>query len=224
MEELDLKSLFNYFMNKKLYIILSVVVFLLIGMVYLGFFKTPMYKSSTTILLTKEIDSNTITYNDINLNKGLVDTYREIIKSRKVLGSVKNNLNLDYSIDELNSLVSVSSVNDTEIIRITVVNKDNNLAKDIANETASVFNSEVVKLYNIQNVGVVDVAEVSSVPYNINTLKQLVIFGGIGFVLSVAVIFVVFYFDTTIKTEEEIEDKLNLPVIGRIPRVGGKNE
>ncbi|MDO4963772.1 MAG: Wzz/FepE/Etk N-terminal domain-containing protein [bacterium] len=224
MEELDLKSLFNYFINKKLYIILSVVVFLLIGIVYLGFLKTPMYKSSTTILLTKEIDSNTITYNDINLNKGLVDTYREIIKSRKVLGSVKNNLNLDYSIDELNSLVSVSSVNDTEIIRITVVNKDNNLAKDIANETASVFNSEVVKLYNIQNVGVVDVAEVSSVPYNINTLKQLVIFGGIGFVLSVAVIFVVFYFDTTIKTEEEIEDKLNLPVIGRIPRVGGKNE
>lgn len=222
MEELDLKSLFNYFMNKKLYIILTTVVCLLIGIIYVGLLKTPMYKSYTTILLTKEMDSNTITSNDITLNKSLVDTYREIVKSRKVIGTVKNNLKLSYSIDELNSLVSVSSVNDTELIKISVVNEDNELAMKIANETASVFNSEIVKLYNIQNIGIVDVAEVANSPYNINVIKQLIIFGLIGFVLSVGIVFVIFYFDTTIKTEEEIEAQLNLPVIGKIPRLGGK--
>lgn len=222
MEELDLKSLFSYIFNKKLYIILITAIFLFVAIIYTGYFKTPLYQSYTTVLLTKESDSTTITNTDILLNESLVDTYREIIKSRKVMRTVKNNLKLDYSIDELNKIVSVSSVNDTEIIKITVTNKDSKLACDIANETANVFNGEIVKLFNIQNVGIVDVAEESKEAYNINTLKSVVIFGGIGFILSIGIIFLVFYFDTTVKSEEEIEKLLGLPVIGKISHVGGK--
>ena len=72
-----------------------------------------MYKSYTTILLTKESDSSSITSNDIALNQKLVDAYREIIKSRKVLGRVINNLDLDYTVDDLSSRVNVESVNET---------------------------------------------------------------------------------------------------------------
>lgn len=223
MEEIDLKSLINYFLNKKLYIILITVLFLMAGIVYIGFFKTPLYKSYTTILLTKENEATTITSNDITLNKSLVDTYSEIIKSRKVMRTVINNLKLNYSIEELSSIVTVASVNDTEIIKITVINQDSELAMKIANETASVFNSEIVKLYNIQNIGIVDVAEQAKTPYNINTIKQLIIFAAIGFVLSAGIVFIMFYFDTTIKTEEEVENALGLPVIGVIGHIGGAN-
>ena len=222
MEELDLKDMFNYFLTKKLYIIIITLVALLLGIVYSEFIQQSLYKSYTTILLTKESDSNTITSNDITLNRNLVNTYREIIKSRNVVSKVLKNLNLDYTVEELNSKISVSSINDTEIIKITVVDEDRELAMAIANETATVFNNEIVKLYNIQNIGIVDKAEIASVPYNVSVLKQSLIACIIGLVLGIGIVFVMFYFDTTIKSSDEIEKKLGLPVIGEIPKSGGK--
>ena len=222
MEEINLKDLFNYFLSKKLYIILITLIAVIIGVLYSTFFKTPMYKSYTTMLLTKENDSTSITSNDITLNKNLVDTYSEIIRSRKIASKVINNLDLNYSIEELKSRISVSSINDTEIIKITVVDEDSKLAMDIANETASVFKTEIVKLYNIQNIGVVDVAETANSPYNMNSLKGIIISLLIGIVLSLALVFIMYYFDTTIKSAEEVEEKLGLPVIGKVPNLGGK--
>lgn len=222
MEEIDLKAMFNYFLTKKLYIIIITLVALLLGIVYSNFIQEPMYKSYTTILLTKENDSSSITSNDITLNRNLVDTYREIVKSRKVVSKVISNLDLDYTVDALNSRISVSSINETEIIKITVVDEDRELAMNIANETAQVFNSEIVKLYNIQNIGIVDEAEIAAVPYNVSVLKQSLIASLIGLVLGIGIVFVMFYFDTTIKSSEEIENKLGLPVIAQIPKAGGK--
>lgn len=222
MEEINLKDLFNYFLSKKGIIIVIALLAVVVGGVYSGYFKTPMYKSYTTMLLTKESDSTTITNNDINLNKNLVDTYSEIIKSRRVVGKVINNLHLNYSIESLQKKINVSSINSTEIIKITVESEDANEAMRIANEIADVFNVEVIKLYNIQNIGVVDVAEEASAPYNMNITKACVLSFVIGLVLSSALVFVMFYFDTTIKSKDEVEEKLGLPVIGLIPQVGGK--
>ena len=222
MEEINLKDLFNYFVSKKLYIILITLLAVIFGVLYSNFFKTPMYKSYTTILLTKESDTNSITYSDINLNKNLVDTYSEIIRSRNVVGKVINNLKLNYSVSELQSRISVSSINDTEIIKITVIDEDSGRAMDIANEAAIVFNAEVIKLYNIQNIGIVDIAEEATSPYNISPLKSLVLALAIGLVISFGLVFIMYYFDTTIKSAEEIEEKTGLTVIGRVPEVGGK--
>ena len=222
MEEIDLKELLNYFVS-QIFLMLSIVfVVLIIGFSYDAFIKVPKYKSYTTILLTTE--NNTITSNDIILNKNLIDTYTEIIKSRKVVGKVIDNLSLEYDIETLQKNIAVANVNDTEIIKITVEDEDSNLAKNIANETAKVFNAEVIKLYNIQNIGIIDYAEASQKPYNINLIKSIAIYLMIGIILSLAVVFVMFYFDTTIKTVEEVERKLNIPVIGAIPVGGRKHE
>lgn len=222
MEEIDLKELLNYFVS-KIFLMLSIVfVVLIIGFSYDAFIKVPKYKSYTTVLLTTE--NNTITSNDIILNKNLIGTYTEIIKSRKVVRNVIEDLDLDYTVEELQKNISVSNVNDTEIIKITVEDKNSNVAKNIANETAKVFNAEIIKHYNIQNIGIVDYAEESLVPYNINLIKSIAIYLMIGIILSLAVVFVMFYFDTTIKTVEEVERKLNIPVIGAIPVGGRKHE
>lgn len=72
----------------------------------------------------------------------------------------------------------------------------------------------------MNNVSVVDKAVESIKPYNVNWLKDNVIYIGLGLVLSCGVIFIMFYFDTTIKTSEEIENKLGLTVMGIVPKVG----
>ena len=222
MEEIDLKEMFLYFLNKKIIFITLIILGILAGVIYTSFIQVPMYRSYTTILLTKEESSSTITSNDVNLNRSLVDTYREIIKSRNVLGKVITNLNLDITIDELSNLITVESVSDTEIIKITVRNEDAFLSMTIADEIANVFNTEIVKLYNIQNIGVIDTALLPNSPYNIKLVKTTLLTTLVGLVGAFGIVFIMFYFDTSVKNAEEVERKLGVPVIGNIPMMGGK--
>lgn len=226
MEEIDLKELFDFVREKLMLLILITVVVCLIGSVYGLFFQKPMYKSYTTVILSGNESGNnaTITQNDITLNKNLVDTYAEIVKSRRVLSQVIDELKLSISYEGLSSKINVSAVNNTEIIKITVSDENAVTAKNIANVTANYFTKEVKELYNIDNVNVLDEAIQSKNPYNINVVKQIVIYFMIGFVMGAGILFVIYYFDRTIKTVEQIESKIKLPILGSIEEItkGGK--
>ena len=223
MEEINLKELFEYFVSKLPIIIIAALLTTLVGIAYGLWIQKPMYNSYTTIVLTRTdstsgtTDSNGITQSDILLNQNLVSTYREIIKSKRILNQVINNLDLNISTEELEKNISVTSEKDTEVIKISVNSTNPTDAKDIANEIERVFSNEIVSIYNIKNITIIDYAEEDTTPYNINVPKQIILSFLIGFILACAVIFVTFYFDTTIKSAEEIENKLGLPVLGVVP-------
>jgi len=215
--------LFSFFMKKMPIILFITSIVFAIGIGYSLFLKTPLYKGNTTLILVKkqtgyEQGAIGLTQNDIVLNQKLVATYSELVKSRRVLNQVVNKLNLGYSSSELSKNITVSSVSDTEIIKISVSDEDNKKAVQIANTIADVFKDEVMAIYSLENVSIIDEAEVQENPYNIQILKDVVIFLMAGLVLSVGIMFVVYYFDTSIKSSEEIESKLGIPVIGNIPR------
>ena len=166
MEDIDLKELFMIFWNKKIQIILFIILFAIIGGIYtIGFIK-PMYTASTTLVLATSSGENTqdatnsITTTDVTLNSKLVSTYSELVKSKKVLRKVISNLNIDVKEESLRKNITVSSVKDTELIEITVSNEEPIYATQIANEIANVFSEEVNDIYNINNIHVVDTAEV----------------------------------------------------------------
>ena len=219
MEEIDLKELFNYYKSKIAWIIIILLVVVILGNTYRIFTRKPLYKSDTSIVL---VSSNQSSYTDVQLNKNLVGTYSEIIRSRKVLDPVISNLDLDYSYSKLKSSVSVAAVENTEIIRISVSDRNPKLAAQIADEIANVFTKEVKEIYKLDNVSILYNAVEANKPYNINYLKDNVIFIMGGLALAAGIIFVVFYFDTTIKTSEEIENKLGLTVIGMVPKIEDK--
>lgn len=218
MEEINLKELFDYFKSKIKWVMITVFAFMIIGNIYTIATRVPMYKSDTTIVLVSENDKEYNT-NELQLNKNLVGTYSEIIKSRKVLEPVIENLRLKYTYAELKSNVTVTSVANTEIIRITVNDKKAEKATRIANEIAEVFTKEVQKIYKLNNVSVVDKAVKNIKPYNVNYVKDNIIYIALGLIISCGIIFIKFYFDTTIKTSEEIENKLGLTILGVVPKV-----
>ena len=203
MEEIDLKELFTFFLSKIGLLLVIVSGVCMLGCLYSIFFQKPMYNSYTTVILSSA--ETTITTNDITLNKNLVDTYAEIVKSKRVLNQVIATLDLDVKYEALAESIGVSAVNDTEIIKITVNNSDPVDAKDIANATANIFTKEVTNLYNMDNVNVLDEAETKEEPYNINIPKQIIIYILIGGVLGVGVLFIIYYFDRTIKSIEQVE-------------------
>lgn len=221
MEELDLKQLFNMFWNRKLQIILIVIVFAVIGFIYTVGFKMPMYSASTTLVLASqaknEEESGTITTTDVTLNAKLVSTYSELIKSKNVLRQVKSNLGIDINENTLRKNITVSSVKDTELIEITVLNESPIVAADIANEIAVVFSEKIMEIYNIDNVQIVDVAEESASPSNINHRRDVLIFALIGLVVSIIYVLISNMFDTTVNTSEDVEREFKLPVLASIP-------
>lgn len=229
MEEINIKELFDFFVSKTRIIILVTLVVVLIGAMYSMFFQTPIYEANTRLVLTGVAESNQgtnsgTTLNDVNLNSKLVATYREIIKSKTILKDVINTLDLDYTADTLAENISVSTVSDTEMIIITVESSKAEETATVANELAKVFSEQIKEIYKIENISVIDKAEVPTVPSNINIVKQVVIYFLIGIVLSCAIVFAMFYFDTTLKDGSQVE-KLGLTVLTTIPEKqedGGK--
>lgn len=237
MEEINIKDLLEFFLSKIKIVILVTLVAVLVGAVYSLFFQDPVYESTTRLVLTgttqatgngnnQTIDGAGITQNDLNLNAKLVATYREIIKSKTVLKDVINTMDLDYTVPELQSNISVSTVSDTEMISITVESQKAEEAAQIANELASQFSERIKEIYNIENISIIDKAEVQANPVNVNITKQIAIYALIGLVLSLAILFAMFYFDTTLKDASQIE-KMGLTVLTSIPEKmeeGGKRK
>lgn len=223
MEELDLKELFNIFWSKKVQIILIVLLFIALGVIYTVGFTTPMYTSSTTLVLagaesgSGSETTNSITTTDITLNSKLVSTYSVLVRSKDVLNEVISNLGMDISWESLKNNVKVSAVEDTEVIEISVTTENAADSAKIANETANVFTKKVAEIYNINNVHVVDEAEVENAPSNINHEKDVIIFAFIGLVISVIYVLIANMLDTTVKTAEDIEKEFKIPVLASIP-------
>lgn len=219
MEEINLKELGNYFLSHIVIILSVITVILIVGCIYSVVIKKPLYHGTTSIVLVNQNNGNTITNSDIQVNRNLVETYTQIIKSRKILSTVISQLGLTYSESVLAGNVSVSAITDTDIIRISVSDENNQLAADIANEIARVFMEDIKTRYNLQNVSVLDEAVAESSPYNVNIAKEIVLYILIGVVLGSAIVFVMFYFDTSIKSSTEIEEKFGLAVLGNVPYV-----
>jgi len=229
MEEINLKELLNIFWNKKVQIILIVAIFTIIGVIYTMGFVTPMYSSSTTLVLAKVENTapqtmvtdttNSITTTEIALNAKLVATYSELIKSKNILRQVISNLGIHISEGALRRNITVTAVEDTELIEIIVANENATYAAKVANEIAKVFTEKVKEIYNINNVYIVDEAEVSNAPSNIHHTKDVMLFALIGGVIAVAYALIANMLDVTIKSPEDIEKGFGIPVIASVPLI-----
>ncbi len=218
MEEIDIREVLDFYKSKILIIILAVIVCLIGGNLYSKFIKIPKYESSTKIVLVSS-NKKEVTKADISLNQDLVSEYTVVVKSDTTLQTVLNNLNLNekYSVGDLSKMVSVSSVENTGVINIKVTSESAEEASSLVNNLSEVFSKIVNEIYSLDNVYILDKGTINKNAINDNFVKENIIYFLVGFVLSVGVLFVVFYFDDSIKNSEEIEKKFNVVVIGNVP-------
>ncbi len=229
MEELDLKKLINIFWNKRLHIIAITIVAIIIGGIYSFYFVKPKYQSYTTLVLVKASESSeandkkAITSSDVGLAKSLIGTYSQLVKSKSLLRTTINNLQINDSEDTLMQKITVSEIDDTEMLKITVKDEDPVKAMKVANELTKVFSTKVSEMY-VDNVYILDEAEQSIVPCNINHLRDILIFFVIGLVISVIYVLISNMFDNTIKDPEEIEGNTELTALVSIPFVNDESK
>lgn len=224
-EYIDMKKILNIILSKKIFIALIILLSLVVGYFYSYYYKKPQYNSSVTVLLTGDEaqGEKQVTQTDLNLNSGLISTYGSIAKSANVLSKVIENLGLDISVQNLQKNLTVAEIKNTQFLKITVENSNPETAMKIANEISKVFVEQIKTIYNIQNINIIDTAEISNTPCNINHIKDMAIALMAGIFASGVLILILYILDDTIKSEKDIPLNLKLETIGTIPNTNKTN-
>jgi capsular polysaccharide biosynthesis protein len=119
---------------------------------------------------------------------------------------------------QLNGKITVGSEKDSQVVNVTVVDTDPNVAAKIANKTAEVFQKEIVKIMNVDNVSILAKATVADhqAPIKPRPLLNVAIALVVGLMVGVGVAFLLDYFNNSIKNEQDVEKLLGLPILGVI--------
>lgn len=220
---MDLKKAIGIVL-KRLWLVIALFVVVVAVSLYVNLFVfVPIYQAHTSLLVTGMMNQGSDTFDNVSLEnivvgQSLISEYSEIIKSKRVTDAVLENLN-DSTITEedLGGMVSISAVNETRIIDIAVTNEDPVKAARIADSVAAAFSEQISALYNIQNINVIDKAEVPKAPIAPTKKKNVAMAGAAAIAVSIGIIFLLEFLDNTIKTSEDVETYLGLSVIGSIP-------
>ena len=187
--------------------------------VYSFFIAKPVYQAETTLIVKTEKTegTNSLSNDQVMVSQKLALTYGEIIKSRKVLDEVIKNLDLKESNGSLASKISVSTVTDTQIIKVSVQDTNKSNAAKIANEIPKVFAKEAIRIADANGVEVIDKAQTPVNPVSPNKKMNILIAGVLGVMIGLFIIFIIEFLNTKIKTPQDIEKELGLPLLGVIP-------
>ena len=220
MEDTNIKEFLTY-LKKYIPVFFLVTVIALAGtFLYDKKIKTPVYSSTAKVVLVQQNENATTStsaaLNDYTVNQKLTSTYTEIAKSELVLNQAIESLNLNTTAKDLSKNLTVTPVEGTTILTISVKNENAEQASRIANKIAEVFTKEITEIYKLDNVSLLDEAKVNSAPVN-NTLTRDLIIAGFLAVFGVAALaFLIFCLDDTVKHGQDIENALGIPVAGKI--------
>ena len=218
-EVIDLREYFSIIKKKWYIMAILCVICVAISSVYSFFIAKPVYQAETTLIVkTEKVEgTNTVSSDQIKTTQQLAVTYGEIIKSRKVLEDVIKNLNLKESYGSLSSKISVSTVTDTQIIKVSVKDTDNDNAAKIANEIPAVFTEEAIRIADANGVEVIDKAQVPINPVAPNKKMNILIAGVLGIMVGLFSIFLMEFLNNKMRTPQDIDRTLGLPLLGVIP-------
>ena len=219
-ETIDLREYFHI-IKKRAWIIALITILAVVTSGIISFFVlSPVYEANTTLIVNTEQNKSTnnmITGDQLAVTQKLTLTYGEIIKSRAVLGSVIKKLDLDIEYNDLEKMITVSPVKDTQIMSVTVQDTNPERARDIANAIPNVFTKEVKRITKANSVEVIDKAITPENPVKPNKSMNVLISAVLGCMIGLFIVFAIEYMDNKIKTPQDIEKYIGVPILGVIP-------
>ncbi|MDD7219180.1 MAG: Wzz/FepE/Etk N-terminal domain-containing protein [Clostridia bacterium] len=213
---IDLMELFRVLISRWKMILIALMAGAVLFGFYHGFLLKPSYQADASIFITN--NNSMITVSDLQLSSELTADYAKIIKSRTVLKQVIKELDLDMDFRQLDKLVEVTNPQDSHIITISVTCGDIELCRNIAN---SLMNTGIDRIYQVigsSEPTVIDYSEAEAVEEVTPGLAHYLLLGGlIGAVLACALVILRYMTDTTLKTEDDIQKYLHMPVLAVVP-------
>ncbi|WP_139904365.1 YveK family protein [Clostridium thermarum] len=218
---MEIKEYINILKKRFLLIVVITLLSTFTSAVFSYLIIKPTYKADISVIIGKKEDSQATNYNynDVMMYQKLVKTYSIMTTSRTVVEDVIEKQNLDLSIGEVQKMISVSPKGDTQFLTITVKSKNAETAQIIANQLAKSLKEIGQDVLSEDNVHILDEALLPTSPDSPKPLLNTAIAFFLGMMVSIGLVFLLEYLDNTVKTQEDIERLIGVPVIGIIPLV-----
>ena len=216
-DEIDLGEVFWAIWRGKVEIIMMTIFCGLIAFFLSELVITPSYTSVTSLYVLAQQDNSTITTADLSVGTQLTNDYKLLVTSRPVLEKTIAERKLDLTTEQLEKMIKVSNANNTRILKISVTAKDPVLAQDIANSIRIAVGEQIVSVMNIDAVNTVEEASLPVKPSSPKVPRNTLIGMVAGFVLMAGILVLKSILDDSVKTSEDVEKYMGLPVLGVIP-------
>ncbi len=224
-KELQLEDLFKI-LKKNLTFILIVSLFTTAAtFIITNYYITKKYESSALIYVeNNQSNSESVNINDINAAQKLVNTCQIIFKSNTMMERIIENLQLSYTKTELYEMITTQSVNNTEVMKITVESANSREAASIVNALLDYAGEEFERIIKSGSFEIVDFGEVNTVPSFPNVPLYSVIGLLAGFIISYIIAFFKEIFDVIIKHDDDLSKLYNVPLFAEVPDFEGDND
>lgn len=220
----DLLELFQQIKKSFWILLLIMIVFGGAGYISSRYLMEPEYESAITMIVnTRQDKTGVVTNDNITSAQNLVSTYSIIIKSNTVLNQVIDDLNLDFSYEELEGKVYVNAVDDTQIMRIAVRNSSQKEATEIVKRVAEIAPEVIVDTVEAGSCKVISQVMESGSPVTPNIAKSTLLAMAAGVILGLAfIMFLTLFKEKRFIDDSDIQKYFDIPLLGVIPEVGGE--
>ena len=219
--EIDVLQLFRALWKRKLVILLVAIITSSVAFAYSTFVIKPEFTSTTRIYVVSrnQEEKSGLTNQDLQAGSYLVKDYREIILSQDVLEKVVSDLKLDLTPKGLANKIKVTVPVDTRIVSISVNDRVPEEASRIANSLREVAAQKIISITRVSDVTTLEEARQAISPSSPNIRRNTVIGAGLGAGLVIVVVLLIELFDDRVKRPEDIEDVMEIPLLGIIPNL-----
>ena len=203
--EIDLLDLFSYFRRRIVLIIGAFLIGALIAGLVTQFLITPKYTATAKMYMVSSSSGSTVDLSDFNIGQSLSSDYVELVKTRPIISQVIKELNLDYTYEQMLSMLQISVVTDTRILTMSVTSEDREEARDIANLLAEKAEIELPKLMDTREPHIAERAITPTHKSSPSLTRNTLLGALLAMLLVLAVLTVLYLMDDTIKTAEDVE-------------------
>ena len=226
-QELSLRDVLGV-LRRRAWIVLVVVFVAVVLAALLSYvIMPPVYQANTSLIVNEKANAaqptDGVDLGQIQTYRSLAVTYAKIITSRAVLQDTIETLKLPETVGQLAGMTTVQVEGQTEIISVTVKDRDGTRAALIANAVARSFITQLPTLVNrVENVSVIDQAVPSTAQVSPRPLLNIAVAFAAALMLGVLLAFLVDYFDDTVKTPEDVKKLFGLRVLAVVPDMNAK--
>jgi capsular polysaccharide biosynthesis protein len=222
---IDLVEVFQLLLHRWKLLFVALLAGSVLGGAYCSFLLETTYRANASLYVVSSKSIQSVS--DLQLSSALIEDYTYIIKSRTALERVIDELQLDMDYEQLGSLVSVTNPDSSRVISISVTTNDPEMSRNIANSLLNVSVEQINQIIENGKSVVIDESVIRAVVTQKPSMTKYIMLGAmLGFVLIAGILVVRMLMDTTIKSEEDVERYLGVPLLSNIPYVKnfGKEE
>jgi capsular polysaccharide biosynthesis protein len=180
------------------------------------------YTAETSLYVLTQTNEDTLNYNELNLSTQLVNDYQELVESKRVKNGAGEMLGIDEKTMEQEYDIEVASTSSTRLIRLSVTGKSPAATANLANALAYQLSECIRDVANVENISIIDEATPPEQPSGPRSLANSAVAGVAGLAVSIVLALLIDLTNVRIRSREDVERILSLPVLAQIPVDNGK--